>query len=219
MKLYHYSKDKYEILMNKIKQGKFTEKELKEQIEYTKETNSPGTYLEHISFFFDPAPLHLLGLIFGKGHHTWFDGNKLYEYIIDVDSLGDIPYNVVETPLCLKLLDNTEWVDTYEFFIKYQKNKYKLQRANGEIGNTLDKLKHQITLFQGKTSQYYLAAKQRLDAKDNFDKYAACVPHVMLYPNNGTIAIESINKVTVGNNNRTPIEITKSINSPNYLEW
>jgi len=103
MKLYHYAKDLYPILKNRLKSGAADDKEIEEQMAWNKEIGGPGIYNAHISFFIDPLPLVLLGKIFDERHHTWFNGNELYEYIVDVDSLDkNIVYDIVESPMAVK---------------------------------------------------------------------------------------------------------------------
>ena len=221
MNIYHYSKELYDILKTRAKSGAADDKEILEQIEWNKKTDTAGLYSEHISFFFDPLPLSLLANIFGEGHHTWFKGNELYEYIINVDSLDkDIVYDIVETPLAINLLDKTEWVNTDEFLFEYKRNLNKLKRQSGEIGNNLSGLKSQISKYKGKTKNFYIAASERIDFKDNFNKYAANVPHVMVYPKSGTVNIELINQVIVGTDSRKHLKISQeSLDKPNWTTW
>ena len=221
MKLYHYAKDLYPILKNRIKSGAADDKEIKEQMAWNKETEGPGIYNAHISFFIDPLPLALLSKIFGEGHHTWFNGNELYEYTVDVDSLDkDIVYDLVESPMAVKTLDETDWVDTDEFLIAYKKKLYNLKRSAGETGNTLSGLKSQLSKYKGKTKDFYIAASERNDFKENFNKYAANVPHVMLYPESGTVKIESVNAVKVGSDNRKQLKVTlESLIVPSWSKW
>lgn len=221
MKLYHYSKDLYTILKNRLKIGSSTDKEDLEQKEWNKKTNGPGVYNGSISFFIDPLPLELLGRIYGKGHHTWFDGNELYEYVIDTDALDkDITYSVVETPMAVKMLDETEWVDTDEFLIEYKKKLNALKVSAGETGNSRSKLETELSKYKDKTRSFYLEASRRSDFKEHFDKYAANVPHVMLYPDSGAISIESVNMVKVGSNSRRPIKVAlESLEIPSWAKW
>jgi hypothetical protein len=221
MKLYHYSKDLYSRLESRLFRSVSDKKELEEQITWNKEVNGPGIYDASISLFIDPVPLSLLGRLFGEGHHTWFNGNELYEYVIDVDSLGnDFIYNIVETPSDVKLLDETDWVDTDEFFIEYKNKLNTIKRSTGEIGSTLSGLKHQLAKYKGMTKDFYIIARKRSDAEEHFNKYAANVPHVMLYPKKGIINIESVNMVIVGSEIRKPVKISQeSIIVPPCFKW
>jgi len=221
MKLYHYSKSLYDILKNRLRSGAADDKEIKEQTEWNKKINGPGIYNAHISLFFDPLPLTLLGQIFGAGHHTWVNGNELYEYVIDTNSLDeDIVYDVVESPIAVKTLDETEWVDTDEFLIQHKKKINAIKINSGEIGKSKSKLEKEINKYKNKTKDFYIAASRRDDFKENFNKYAACVPHVMLYPESGTIKIESINIVKVGSDSRKKyIPSLESLESPQWVKW
>lgn len=95
-----------------------------------------------------------------------------------------------------------------------------MKRNIGEIGNTVSGLKHQLSKFKGKTKDFYISARKRSDAQEHFNKYAANVPHVMLYPKNGIVNIESVNIVTIGSEVRKPVKVLQeSIIMPPWFKW
>ena len=185
---------------------------LDEENDWKKKTNAPGIKSDGISLFFDPVPLKLLGNIFKnneKKHHTWFNGNKLYEYVVDINALEtNLKYNIVETPSDNETLDETKWVDTDDFLIEYLFAKNNRKILTKEIGNSKIDLLKQISLYKNTTEKmYYNASKHKVFFKDNFECYAARVPHLILYPETGIINFEYVNLVTVGSNDRKIVEL------------
>lgn len=203
MKLYHYSKDLYDAIRTRSNVGGLTQEEIKEENERAKLTNSPGSYNDHVSFFFDPIPLKTIAKIFHNRNPFWKEGNKIYEYEIDTTSFNsDILFDIVETPYKVKTLDETEWVETEEFLFEYLKEKYKTSLVMGETGRGIQKLQNQIQKYKGKTEYFYLQASKRNDFEENIDKYAAKVPHVMTYPTLGFVKIDKVFKCVVGSDKR-----------------
>ena len=223
MKLYHYSEDLYPILKTRSAVGGLTPADIKEAKETAEYRHAPGLYVDHISFFFDPIPLKLLGSIYGKENTTWFNGNVLNEYIVDVTTLeNDILFHIVESPESVALVDSTtdeNWEDD-SFKRTFFKTKYDLQIRLGEIGNGRVKLEKQIIKYHNQTEHYYRLASKRSDFKENITKYAANVPHVMMYPKSGTVKIESVNIVTIGNDTRKQIKLAQeSLIVPVWSKW
>lgn len=224
LKLYHYSKPLYHSLKTRTKSGVATAAEIQKGLDNAKTYNNPGSYHDHVSFFFDPVPLTTLAKLFKGKNDFWIAGNEIYEYTIDVDSLEPtILYSVVETPKQIEYLDKTEWIDTDEFLIHYCAEETKLKKQWGETGTGLAGLKRQINIYKGKTESFYVAASKRDDFVENIKKYAACVPHLMLYPLSGEIKIESTATAVVGKDDRIPLTNTSMESfrdlKPLYLKW
>lgn len=205
MRLYHYSKDQYDTLMTKRASGKATPEEIKRAEAGARRILMPGTaYVDHISFFFDPIPSEILGQLYGKGHPVWFNGNELYEYVVEMDKLPEkLLYEVVETEREVAALDkfvkDHNWVNDdpvllkkWFAFILSEKLKW------GEYGDDLGKLYIQAKRNSGNLTTNFLKAVQREDFKDNFTKYAASVPHLMCYPSSGQIQYDIMNRVVIG---------------------
>jgi hypothetical protein len=181
-----------------------------ESIKKAKKYHSVGSYFDHVSFFVDPIPSGVIGKLFENHHPTWYDGNMLHEHIVETE---DIPkgflYDVVETPLALLRMDAVEkWIDTDAFVVKYMQQLAHDKRLTGEIGKDKQQLDNQIKLFIGGTEQAYIAAKKRPDWEENRVKYAACVPHVMVYPPGGRIPVRTVNKIVIGNDARKPFNVS-----------
>jgi hypothetical protein len=217
MKLYHYSKDRYSILMTRAKSGKCTKSELAEAIRISKEYSRVGSYNDHISFFFDPIPLDTVAKIFKGKNDFWIKDNEIFEYVIDTKSLDkNILFEVVETPNDIKTLDATDWIDTDEFLIEYLAKKSEMKKHLGETGTGISNLDKQILKYSGRTDEFYNAASKRKDFEYNITKYAASVPHVMIYPKEGSIKYESVDKVIVGTSRRKILAVESL---PQWRKW
>jgi hypothetical protein len=223
MKLYHYTPYLYrELLTRKARLPRnrsiegtnnpnesLTEASYMDSVKRAKDFSQVGSYNDHISFFIDPIPSGMIGTLFENHHHSWYNGNMLFEHVIDT---ADIPqgflFEIVETPIDIETLDKTQWVDTDAFVKRYMFNMAAVKIANGERGKGKPSLDKQILRFTGCTEQAYTAAKKRHDWEDNKTKYAACVPHVMVYPPGGTIPVRTVNKIVIGSNARKPFNVS-----------
>ena len=205
MKLYHYNKTPIDTLKTKRVQGQVSTQEIQEAENYAKLFQLPGSYIDHLSFFFDPIPSVLLGSLYGDFHSIWWNGNTIVEHVIDTEDLDPhLIYRVVESPEKLAYLDSLEQREGDEWLINYYVGLNAIQLQNGELGSTRDNLEHQIRVFQGRTAFFYAQAKTRGDWEANKMKYAACVPHLMLYPDSGIIPIREWHQVTIGSEERKP---------------
>lgn len=184
MFLYHYSKTKYKVLKTLEAQRTITAKEQTEAQELQKQRRNvpPGLYYQHISFFLEPlSTSHWRH--YPKNHPVWFKGNSLVEYTVDTSQIGDFKWMLVETPEILELLQDPDLPD--EVFWK-QYVKINLSRYVGEGDKGLDRV---AKPFVGKMDRFLKLAKASNWTNNN--KYAAGVPHVMLYPKDGMVLFES----------------------------
>lgn len=201
MKLYHYSTAQYPVLLTRRKTGQPTPEGV----------NVSDNYLDHISFFFDPIPSRIMPEVFSKGHHFWFAGNRIFEHVIEVNELEDnIRYLVVESKREDELWNRSmqrkfkkaegkdrerllkEWHD----LIASEKIRW------GESGSGRHELKKQIRKNMGSTSLSYIAASTRDDFEDGYNKYAANVPHLMIYPSEGEVPVREVFELKIGSDYR-----------------
>lgn len=225
MYLYHYSKELYPVLTTRLCRvdRSLSAKEITKAKNDAQLYGTPGSYFESISFFFDPIPLTMIGGHFNNDHHTWFNGNKLIEYIVDTANLeSNIVYNIVETPADFKAMNSINWNDpkanTDAFFILYMQGKNTRKFKSGEQGRGVANLVKHAKQFVGGTERAYLANK-KLSKKEqeNFkNMYAANVPHVMLYPKKGKIKYTKASHVVVG---RVATENSKSVLPVSLSSW
>lgn len=193
-KLYHYSKEKYDILKTLEFQRKITEEEYRKARESLIKSNGvlPGYYFQHISFFFDPIPRDVYKY-FNNNHHVWTKGNKLYEYEVYVDDIKKFKYHIVETPDIVELIYD-ESVTDEDFYKSYEE--LTLNKYTGSNAKDLYEASYE---FIGETSNYYKKAFKLDSKKEQRMKYAAGVPHVMIYPDSGLIKYRSVNEIILKN--------------------
>lgn len=221
MKLYHYAAELYTSLKTRRASGAASPEEIKRAEAAAKRFHDEGAYVDHISFFFDPIPSKTLANIYGPNHRAWSKGNRLFEYVIDTKALNDdILYRVVEsvrkTAYLDKFSEENNWEDDNPATLaKWVAEINALQRKWGELGNSRFGLELQIAANAGKTEQAYVIASQREDFAEGRDKYAANVPHLMVYPSSGTVAITSISSLIMGNDKRTPVTSA----TPTSFRW
>ena len=212
MFIYHYSAKPHPTLLSKAASGVMTPAQIKlVRLEARKKPYKALPYCDHISFFFDPIPSEILPKIFGEGHPVWFKGNKLYEHVVSVSDLpSDIVYHVVESQKRTELLDKfseeNNWVDDDpDLLFKWQILISQQEALWGEQGIGRSKLEQQIKQNAGNTGNNYIKASERDDFEFGRNKYAANVPHLMLYPPEGKIKITQINSLIIGSKNRTKV--------------
>ena len=187
--LYHYADKQFEELQTLKYRG-----ETKEG--YTHKPSPEkgrGAYDEHISFFIEPIPLKIMGRIFGRDHHTWFPGNEIFEHKVSLNSVCPFTYHFVETPeKTLMLYDDSIQDD------EYYKRLNEYNKKLGYVGASVKEFEKPYRALQGCTEEYYKLLPKRPNWKDIRDKYAATVPHVMLYPVCGKCPIVSVKQCVVG---------------------
>jgi len=190
--LYHYASSLYPTLQTRQKQGLITAADLSIEKEIAKKIGKPGAYSEHISFFFEKIPLDILGSIFGKDHHVWFSGNVLFEYRVDANSLSDFKYEIVESPQAMELyyddsIQGKHYVQAYN----------RIMRDKGYRGQGASELLKAVAPLKVLTRLKYQQITTRPNWGDIRKKYAATVPHVLIYPNGGEIKYTSVQKTKV----------------------
>lgn len=185
MKIYHYSAGDYPTLqtLNKQKEGlpkAILPKDVSEE------------YGNHISFFFDKVPLDIVGGIFGKHHKAWFSGSELIEYTVEVASIGTFHYEIVESPEKTKL-----YYDDSISIVEYHRQLRAMNIAKGYVGGGPAEFIRAVKPLVNGTRKAYLEVPHRKNFKEIQGKYAATVPHVMLYPATGEVAYQSKKHVRV----------------------
>lgn len=154
---------------------------------------------EHISFFVEPPPLDIMGSIYGPDHPVWFPGSILYEHKVDLHLEPAFKYHFVETPERTALLYDRD-VSDEEFFKKVNENAEKLHY----IGESISEFEIPYKKFKGTTRQFFLDAPDHNNWQEIKDKYAATVPHVMVYPSDGNMKVSQVRKVQINNRHFKP---------------
>ena len=102
---------------------------------------------------------------------------------------------MAESEICNKLMYDPAY-DSLDFKDWYMLRK-ELQLREGEIGNTPAQLDRQVIHLRGKTKEGYLKIKSRPNWKELRMKYAATVPHFMIYFKKGIVEYKSYSSVNV----------------------
>lgn len=104
------------------------------------------------------------------------------QYTVDTSQIGDFKWMIVETPEITdaKYDETMTEKDFWDLYVKINQTKY-----IGEGSASLDKAAKEFIGHQDK----YLKLAHRLDPHST--RYAADVPHVMLYPKEGMVLFES----------------------------
>lgn len=198
MLVYHYASEKHSVLKTLEKQGKISKEEkLKEEELYAIKCKKykysiPGYYYEHISFFFDKVPIDIIADCFNHEHEFWKSGSQIYQYTVDTDKIGNFLYEIVESPEKTDLVFD-ESISEKDYYILHAK----MVIENKYIGKNSSELEKASSKFIGTTRQYFKALKERDNFNDLKKKYAATVPHVMIYPHLGQIKYSSVEKVQI----------------------
>ena len=202
MKLYHYATAQFDDLRSRLAQGKgklFILDRMPELLHNLQGSlaiqldkvrlKDEWSYERSISLFIDPIPLDIAKIYKGQ-HELWQSGSEFIQYEVDIQSLpAGIGFRLVESPEKTKLLyEKQDWEKAKEdksLIPKYVKEIHDKEKALGYVGHGQTNLIRVVSRFENKTRRYM---EQAVDIalefpEDNgFKKYAACVPHVMIYP-------------------------------------
>lgn len=190
--IYHYSTQKFDTIESLVNRGMVT-------------NNSDAfQYGKNISFFMEPIPENIATLLHHK-HAFWKKGTVVWEYVIDLNSLpDDINFYLAESP------EKTELIYVKQDWDVAENDPHLIRQFKSEIAETelklgyrgsgLSKLKRLCGKFStGITEAYkklYILSSE--NPEDNLlVKYAATVPHLMLYPKaDETIEFTTARQVT-----------------------
>ena len=201
IQLYHYSIGSYPQLLTREKQG----------ITSSRDDSVKSDYNRHISFFFEPPPLDILGTLYGPFHSVWVPGQKLFEYTVELDALGEFYYHLVESPELVQFRLNPAHHKLSDKI--WDRRLEALEKELGYIGEPKEALTKAIELNLGKTRNAYIWIRQSPYWEEVKFKYAAYVPHLMIYPKSGRIDYKEKRRVIVGNG-AVPV-----IKNPTYSQW
>lgn len=192
IKLYHYNEVKFDILKTFEKQGKVTKEEIRKESLKTKTTVRPGAYYQHISFFLLPINVKDIAATYRSDHFFWYSGNKLVEHVVLLDDINDFKYEFVETPEKTKL-----YYDDSIGHEEYYKLVDELNVSKKYIGNSKRDFSKAYNSLINEIKPAYEALKNRSNWDIIKTKYAATIPHVMIYPKEGTIKIHETKQITL----------------------
>ena len=197
--LYHYSEKMHDPLKTREAQGFVMSPDiLKVEANKNRFKTYPGLYDRQISFFIDPIPRDLPDK-FDHRHPFWTSGKTLYEHEVSVSRtdyvFDDIDFILTEAPWRKELMDQTNFNNEREVQAYYLK--CAAMRAHlGEQGRGVHLLSKVIEKYKGACNQHF--GQYRDDPyyeTDILPKYAAMVPHLMLYPKDGIIPVHQIRRI------------------------
>ena len=195
-KLYHYSDKKFDVIKTRSEQHNKDKEPVSDTNKIKSKVLGFGSYDSHISFFLEKIPLDILGSIYKDvDHDVWYTGSKLYEYEVNVDDIGSFKYDLVETPLEIKMMYNKSYDKlSMEKYIElvYDK-KFKL----GLCGTDKNTFIKKVNELKGTAATQYKKLPSRPNWNEIQTLYAPTVPHVMLYPKGGIVKYQSVKQVEI----------------------
>lgn len=202
MKLYHYATMQFDDLRSRLAQGKGKlfimdrmpdllhnlQGELAIQLDKVRPKDE-WSYERSISLFLEPIPLDIAKIYKGQ-HELWQSGAEFIQYEVDVQSLpAGIAFRLTESPEKTKLLyEKQDWDAAKEdksLIAQYVKQIHDKEKACGYVGHGQTDLIKIVNRFQNKTRRYMEKAAEialQYPEDNGLKKYAACVPHLMIYP-------------------------------------
>lgn len=189
MLLYHYATKRLNILKTRRKQGSVTPADIMRANKSKHIQIKP--YYDHISFFFEPLPAKHMGFFFKDVNHSiWKDRTVVYEHVVDTDTF-DFQYEIVETEADYKQM-MTEWPKGR--VTQAQRSAYLLRQLQrklrtDEAGRSKDYFERNARPHVGQLLQDFIRAQSRYEYIEERLKHAALVPHAMIYPADGVIAL------------------------------
>lgn len=158
-----------------------------------------GCYLDHISFFLEPIPTDILPKLFGGKHPFYRPNETCIEHVVQVKLTDSFDWALQETPVIGKFSDRWNWDDiTREvrrgYIRQINKEMTRLKLQGSDVAQMFDAIRPYI----GETRDYFIKARQSRWAEDTSTQYAAEVPHLMLYPNGGSMKVLKSKEVRFG---------------------
>lgn len=218
MKLYHYASEPYSVLKSRLRQGKMQiiKSERKPDLMKKMESGLLQTldvldlipswhYDRSISFFLEPIPLDIAKLYKGK-HSFWKSGVELFEHVIDIDDLAAEPfYYLAETPKKIEFLyEKQDWdsiTGPNDPKIKqFLKEIQKMEKKEHYRWKGRKEMLRVCKPFRGKLKDYIkkvVEIHEKHPEDGIMNKYAACVPHLMVYPGVMSIKVDNVSKITL----------------------
>ena len=190
MKFYHYNTEEFDALLSIAIRGKGNI------------GDNPRAYNRNISLFLEPLPLNVAE-IFNNTHSFYRSGLTLVEHVVDSNAIPlDILYSLTESPEKVALLYGSQkWYEGMpdELIASNKKEIKDMEEAKGYIGQgRMNMIKACRSVPKGIEKYFRKAAKlnEKFPEDKINEKYAACVPHLMIYPE-GKINVQSTKSITL----------------------
>ena len=205
--LFHYSDKLFHHIKSLRAQGHLTPVQIREAEKLSKGTILPP-YIDNISFFIDPLHLSAMPGYYDDKHTFYKHGKELFEYEIDTADLGELTYQLVESPEKTAMVYDPS-IDDAEFYAKMDEYHKSLKY----IGNNVNDLDEVINRFKGTIDSYFHKVKNYPDFEKLMSKYAALVPHLMIYPKSGVVKYRQIHSIVMGDDHRWKVTKKPSLES------
>ena len=190
MKLYHYNTDEFDVLLSIAIRGKGNV------------GSNPRAYNKNISLFLEPLPLNVAE-IFKNTHAFYRSGLSLIEHVVDSNAIPlDVLYTLTETPEKVTLLYATQqWYEgmSEDLIVANKKEIDDMEAEKGYAGQgRMNMIKACKSIPKGIEKYFMKSAKlhEKFPGDKINEKYAANVPHLIIYPEVG-IKVQSSKQITL----------------------
>ena len=190
MKFYHYNTEEFDALLSIAIRGKGDI------------GNNPRAYNRNISLFLEPLPLNVAE-IFNNTHEFYRSGLTLIEHVVDSSAIPlDVLYTLTETPEKVALLyGSQQWYEGMptELIDANKKEIEDMEIDKGYIGQgRMNIIKACRSVPKGIEKYFRKSAKLHEKFPDDKinEKYAANVPHLIIYPKD-KINVQSTKPITL----------------------
>lgn len=197
MKLYHYSLEQLDVLKSLNAQD--PQPLVGDWYDYIADGKNPP-YHSSISLFIEPLPYETIAAIFGFKHPFYVPNGIIYEHVIDSEQWKDmaIRYRLVETPKIVRMINLFDFDLGKDKVEKYKKTLNRLEVRSNLGGDDYYTMLKKIKPFLGCTEGYFHHARRSVWCESSANKYAAGVPHLMVYPLTQEVEIESVKRIQLG---------------------
>lgn len=196
MKLYHYSTNRYDVLESLNARGM-----VKQGHSKNSDKSDPFAYNKHISFFLEPIPEDIASILKHE-HKFWKSGTVLMEHVISLDAIPrDVHYKLVESYEHTDMIFNKQQWERVEHEPKlrtvYLKELSDMEQRLNYTGNSLDQMKKGLQNFKHNIRKDYenlYRLSKAYPESNMLAKYAASVPHLMIYLDRVRLKVDAINE-------------------------
>lgn len=190
MKFYHYNTEQLDTLLSLAIRGKGNI------------SDNPRAYNKNISLFLEPLPLNVAE-IFHNTHGFYRSGLDLWEHVVDSNTIPlNILYTLTETPEKVALLYGSQkWYEgmPQSLIDSNKKEITDMEVEKGYLGEgRLNMIKACKSIPKGIEKYFMKSFKlhEKFPEDKINEKYAANVPHLMIYPESG-IKVSSSKLITL----------------------
>jgi hypothetical protein len=201
--VYHYSTEKFDKLLTRHQRYTdgtldLTKEDLEKAENNAKFRSDPMPYHSEISFMIDKLPFDIiLEAGFDENHKVYKKGNTVYCYSIDINKLDpNMAWRLIESPVDT-LMAKLPWFNSNFYKKNFFKIKAFIKKAQGYQNNDHKKLVKTVERFQNTYRKYYTRWVHSKGFAEQKNMYAASIPHIQLYPQDGVINIDKVDVISL----------------------